>query len=630
MYYCLIQVHEIVKSLEALRQQEARSEWTAEQKERNRELSRIRMARKRARDKEKKEEDHNKENSEKNPSKKVTSTSEQREYWKVKRRESRERRSAQKIRRDRERNTNQRQTARESVREATPCTPRSKSRCDSDQEDEASETSVMSPNAIRVAAHRAIQGRMPQKPSAFAKVIRHIIENASPRKKNALKQEGVSLVFSKQVSDTRANHIMHQLDQRIEKLKKEKTDTSTLEKRYLASLFGENSGIDRKTLWRIQKKSVPLLTTSQFRKRKLKFSNIVRKRVEDTFQYGSVTFPDKKLVSKKSKRPRQVLNRTITQLYCDFKKKYPGINISRSTFSSLRPKHIKLMKFNKRNSCLCEYCENINLKLKACNKFPSFPYSNKFLLNSDSLCEHTGQFPAVKCIDRKCSECGIQKVSEKMSKFMANYGTENVTYEVWGRVKYEHKAIFKTKLAEVTKTTSVRQLISELLKDLVKFAKHVFIWEWQNLQFKEAQEKLPRGVLLTVMDFQQNYTCEGQDQAQSAHWAQQQVALHPTVSWYRCMEHDKIVKESIIHISEDLLHDYHAVHHFEKEIVEHMKSRNINVVKQVQFTDGCGYQYKSKGPFTDISNAEVELGHTVQRNFFGSRHGKGPSDGEGE
>ena len=53
MYYCLIQVHEIVKSLEALRQQEARSEWTAEQKERNRELSRIRMARKRARDKEK-------------------------------------------------------------------------------------------------------------------------------------------------------------------------------------------------------------------------------------------------------------------------------------------------------------------------------------------------------------------------------------------------------------------------------------------------------------------------------------------------------------------------------------------------------------------------------------------------
>jgi len=41
----------------------------------------------------------------------------------------------------------------------------------------------------------------------------------------------------------------------------------------------------------------------------------------------------------------------------------------------------------------------------------------------------------------------------------------------------------------------------------------------------------------------------------------------------------------------------------------------------IQFTDGCASQYKSKVPFFHISNYP-----NTERHFFGSGHGKGPSD----
>ena len=50
--------------------------------------------------------------------------------------------------------------------------------------------------------------------------------------------------------------------------------------------------------------------------------------------------------------------------------------------------------------------------------------------------------------------------------------------------------------------------------------------------------------------------------------------------------------------------------------------------RTVRFSDGCGSQYKSRGPFMDVSYGKQDYGVQFQHEFFGSRHGKGPSDGE--
>jgi hypothetical protein len=46
--------------------------------------------------------------------------------------------------------------------------------------------------------------------------------------------------------------------------------------------------------------------------------------------------------------------------------------------------------------------------------------------------------------------------------------------------------------------------------------------------------------------------------------------------------------------------------------------------KMVVYSDGCSSQYKSKGPFADLSLADIP----ISRNFFGSEHGKSACDAE--
>ncbi|KAJ8034130.1 hypothetical protein HOLleu_20847 [Holothuria leucospilota] len=54
-------------------------------------------------------------------------------------------------------------------------------------------------------------------------------------------------------------------------------------------------------------------------------------------------------------------------------------------------------------------------------------------------------------------------------------------------------------------------------------------------------------------------------------------------------------------------------------------SQAMSIKGVMRFSDGCASQYKSKGPFHDIAHYSQV---TVEHHYFGSRYGKGPSDGE--
>lgn len=63
-------------------------------------------------------------------------------------------------------------------------------------------------------------------------------------------------------------------------------------------------------------------------------------------------------------------------------------------------------------------------------------------------------------------------------------------------------------------------------------------------------------------------------------------------------------------------------------MVDHLREqRQLSLVKMVEFTDGCRSQYKSKMPFADVSFSSTDFGVQFEHHYFGSRHGKGPSDG---
>ncbi len=152
-----------------------------------------------------------------------------------------------------------------------------------------------------------------------------------------------------------------------------------------------------------------------------------------------------------------------------------------------------------------------------------------------------------------------------------------------------------------------------------------------NQQFAHIWQNVPDKWGVMCMDFGENYNCHFQDEAQSAHWSYNQATIHPVVAYYRCPEEscDLVTCESFVCISDDRKHDQNAVQHFASLTNSHLRSKGVAMTTQVHFSDGASSQYKNKTTFSDASFGLQDFNCPVQKNFFGSRHGKGPCDGEG-
>ncbi|GFS09236.1 (S)-beta-bisabolene synthase [Elysia marginata] len=236
------------------------------------------------------------------------------------------------------------------------------------------------------------------------------------------------------------------------------------------------------------------------------------------------------------------------------------------------------------NQALCEICENLTLKLKALDN-PTVGKSISVFLNK-SLCKSEFEFYAKRCIEASCHLCGPQLVKDRVSRDNLK---EEVALKQWAmkEVKKEGKILKKKGL--VCTSTSGKDILNMLCKDLQTFPLHHLKAKWQYSQYLTKKKNLRDGELVAALDFVENFRCQSQDEAQSAHWNYQQLL---------------ITDAALDHI---------------------IKTRDQHFHRFIQFTDGCAAQYKSKRPFFDIQRS-VKM--RTERHFFGSRHGKNPSDGE--
>ena len=118
-----------------------------------------------------------------------------------------------------------------------------------------------------------------------------------------------------------------------------------------------------------------------------------------------------------------------------------------------------------------------------------------------------------------------------------------------------------------------------------------------------------------------------QDEPSSTHWDHPQLTIHPTDVFYRCPNNEcnEIVREDIIHITDDKHHDKHAVNVFIAKSISHLQSKGVPLLEVIEFTDQASSQYKSKFTFNNIT--EFDFPYT--RHFYCVKHGKGPSDRSG-
>ena len=354
-------------------------------------------------------------------------------------------------------------------------------------------------------------------------------------------------------------------------------------------------------------------------------STIVIKTIRKFYEREDVSriLPCMMTVSKKTQVQMRVMEITIKQAHTLWEKVHPVSPISESLFQRNRPSHAMTQQNNSMIQCLCEYCTNVSLKLSALNKAMSSLSKQDTIKDKGEHFEMTlfskpesDTYFSLGCIRRECKNCGLSRLEDHLYELFEDSTANQISWKVWETSHNTTTNIGvetqKKKNMLVSKTESVASLIDELQSEVDSLSLHLFIANWQHAMFKTISSKLPDGWVVTVLDFAENYTCTYQDKIQSAHWAHNQVTFHPVVAYYTCY-HDEgshITQEAIVFISNDLKHDTHAVCHFTKVAVHHLKEkRGVRVTQEIQFTDGCVSLNKSKGSFCDISYAKVELGH---------------------
>ena len=181
---------------------------------------------------------------------------------------------------------------------------------------------------------------------------------------------------------------------------------------------------------------------------------------------------------------------------------------------------------------------------------------------------------------------------------------------------------------------SIEDLMQQLIDNDLKrpalnttFIMHFFTADWQYYQYRLLKQNLKSGEVMLVMDFAENRNSQYQDEIKSAHFNKQQITLHPVIAFYRSQS-GQLVRHALDFITDDVVHDHNAVHHFTSCLLHFLQEKLIlpaeGPLKVYIFSDGCAAQYKGRGTFADLTHYALP----VQRIYYGSEHGKGEADRE--
>lgn len=171
----------------------------------------------------------------------------------------------------------------------------------------------------------------------------------------------------------------------------------------------------------------------------------------------------------------QVVEKTQTDAYIDFVAKYPHIKIGQRTSDKLKPFFVRAASEKDRNTCCCRYHIESNFLFKSCIKFrksknqsetsvvESYPvYENLGEIIDVTLCPKVNGSYKKRCLDRKCTECEVQKLKFSIDCF-------DVEWQKYEYVNENPKGTAtKRRLTLVKKETKVGAMFDYLLPNAEK------------------------------------------------------------------------------------------------------------------------------------------------------------------
>ena len=237
--------------------------------------------------------------------------------------------------------------------------------------------------------------------------------------------------------------------------------------------------------------------------------------------------------------------------YNRFKESHPQLRLKLRAFEKLKPYFVKPC--NERNVCCCRYHVEIDMLREGLNRIRDARKGFHFL--QDCLCEcevcgseqrhevncgahtkvYTGttslsqeivcsksedvQWNALSCVMDDCDNCDISKLAICPLESAAS---TTVTWKCFENEVIGHTPEGKPRkrIVEAYKETSAIVFFEYLKSKLPQFVRHNFIARWQDDHCKLSMKCLGEDMILSHIDYAENYTFEIQDQIQSMYGVQ--------------------------------------------------------------------------------------------------------------
>ena len=249
-----------------------------------------------------------------------------------------------------------------------------------------------------------------------------------------------------------------------------------------------------------------------------------------------------------------------------------------------------------KQSCLCIYCLNPHVILKAINTFRT---SRKLVLH-DSLTEDLKSLEAGDLFDEIDAKNDCQYYEYKRIK--ESYYAEN------------GKSVEYTRTARFDLCEPVCKLVQKLRDIGPKHLKHRTYVDNCAAAFPLLKETYEGKFI--ELDFSQNLPLRPKDEVQSAHFSGKQFTLHccivePTENRYH------------YHLSDDTKHDSFFVDVVLRDIISKYKIQNEDLWIQ---SDNAPSQYKNKHAFSLYQKLAEDFNLRIIRTYGAAGHGKGVID----
>ncbi|KAJ8688286.1 hypothetical protein QAD02_024081 [Eretmocerus hayati] len=270
----------------------------------------------------------------------------------------------------------------------------------------------------------------------------------------------------------------------------------------------------------------------------------------------------------------------IRELYLKFKDLHPDVKVGMTKFAEARPVHCVLAGSSGTHSvCVCVYHQNVKLMLKGLD---------------------ISAFTSGTLTDYK--EIALLRLFVTIQPIVVTSG-------------HVKSAQLLSHLNQICFIYSIR------LKT------HSFIAKKQSSFFTFLKENLREREVLVSLDLAENYAFVAQDAAQAFHYNNDQCTLVTVVLYY--MKDSKLCHQSMVIMSDNLVHDTVAVHCIQKIITDWIKLHLPLIKKIIYFTDGAPQHFKNRFNFSNLKYHKHDFQLEAEWHFDATAHGKNACDGLG-